>query len=238
MSDAPTYLLSINASASPEVQMNENALTLEAMSVFGMRPSARTGLTWTYWGGIWGGIAIANGSVALTGEGSPTPANYIVANRQTGVVSVAVNDTTNWLNVALYVRLYIVYTNASAVLSWEDHRSGPHGCYHPTSALVWNQQTDNYTLAAVDADNAVAMSHATAKTVTIPTNAAVPFPVGTTILIYQEGAGSTTVAPDGGVTMNVRAAGSPFLNALGGQYALATVVKRATDEWILTGDIQ
>ena len=237
MSEAPTFLQTINASSSPEVQMNENGLTLEAWALFGKNPATSTGLTWGYFGGRWGGTSVASGTVTLTGAGSPTPTNYIVAHRQTGAVSVS-TGTTNWNDVATYARLYKVPCTASAVITAqvEDHRAGPYGPY-VKPGIIWRQATDNDTLVLTDADNGVAMNAATAKTITIPANATVAFPKGISILLAGEGAGSVTIAAAGGVTLRVRANTSPFLNQIAGQYGIAVIVQRNIDEWILTGDI-
>jgi len=237
MSEAPTFLQTINASASPEVQMNENALTLEAWALFGKNPATSTGLTWGYFGGRWGGTSISSGTVTLTGEGSPTPTNHIVAHRQTGAVSVS-TGTTNWNDTSTYARLYKVPCTASAVITAqvEDHRAGPFGPYAKTG-VIWRQATDSDTLVITDAENGVAMNAGTAKIITIPANATVAFPKGTSILLTGEGAGSVTIAAAGGVTLRVRAIGSPFLNQIAGQYGVASIIKRDTDEWILTGDI-
>lgn len=102
-----------------------------------------------------------------------------------------------------------------------------------TAPLTWNYRTASYTPAIGDAENAVAMDVATANNFTVPPNSSVAFPVGTSILIYQEGAGLTTTVAGSGVTIVKR--GDSL--AMAGQYGLATLVKRATDTWILSGDI-
>jgi hypothetical protein len=101
------------------------------------------------------------------------------------------------------------------------------------AGLTWNAQTASYTLAIGDANNGVEQLVAAANNLTIPLNATVAFPVGTSVLVYQAGAGLTTIVATAGVTVVKR--GSSL--AMGGQYALATLVKRATDTWILSGDI-
>jgi hypothetical protein len=90
-----------------------------------------------------------------------------------------------------------------------------------------------YTLVLADLGKIVSLSNAAAVTVTVPTNAAVAFPVGAQVLFRQAGAGQVTVAAAGGVTLNAR--GAAFKTA--GQYAYATLIKVATDSWELTGDI-
>lgn len=124
-------LQNINASASPEVQMNENFETLEHQAVYGLRQPVTTGLTWGYCAGRWGGFAIAAGTLTLTDDA----ANYIVVAIATGVASVS-TATTNWDDDANYVRVYKVTTASGAVTAVEDHRAGPggvHGGQPPTA---------------------------------------------------------------------------------------------------------
>lgn len=227
----------INASASPEVQMNENFEALDWASVYAKNALTTTGLTWGYLGGRWGGISITAGTLSLTaGGGSPTVFNCIVVNRATGAISVSTSDA-NWNNTGIYARVYKIETDADSAVVIEDHRAGPYGVHGAGRPFSWNEQTDSYTLALTDAENGVAMNKATANNLTIPLNSTVAFPVGTSILVYQEGAGQTSIVATGGVTLRCSVSGSPTLTALSGQYALATLVKRATDTWILSGDL-
>lgn len=99
--------------------------------------------------------------------------------------------------------------------------------------VEFNTQTVNYTLALSDAYKMIEVDNASARTITIPTNTAVTFPIGTQILISQYGAGQVTISPDTGVTL--RSSGGKTKTAA--QYAMATLIKRGTDEWYLAGDI-
>ncbi len=95
------------------------------------------------------------------------------------------------------------------------------------------QKTDSYTLSALtERDSLIEMGKATAQTLTIPTNATVAYPVGTSIDILQTGAGQVTVAGAGGVTVN----GTPGLK-LRTQWSSVTLFKRATDTWVVMGDL-
>lgn len=99
--------------------------------------------------------------------------------------------------------------------------------------VVTNRQTASYTLVLTDADKLVEMNVATANNLTIPLNSSVAFPIGTKIDISQYGAGQTTFVPISGVT--IRTANSWLkMNA---QYAGATLIKIATDEWYLFGNL-
>jgi hypothetical protein len=100
--------------------------------------------------------------------------------------------------------------------------------------VVHNTQTGaSYTLALADAGKHVERSNASANTVTVPPNSSVAFPVGTIINISQEGAGTTTIVEGSGVSVESRG----NLVALAGQYAEATLRKRGTDDWRLSGDL-
>ncbi|HEV7283658.1 MAG TPA: hypothetical protein VGN75_02295, partial [Kaistia sp.] len=98
----------------------------------------------------------------------------------------------------------------------------------------FNTQTGTtYTLVLGDKGKVVEMNNASANTLTVPPNSSVAFPIGTWIDLRQLGAGQTTVAPGAGVT--IRSNGSKL--KLTGQYAGATLTKRATDEWVIDGNL-
>jgi hypothetical protein len=95
------------------------------------------------------------------------------------------------------------------------------------------QKTDSYTLSALtERDSLIEVAKATATTITIPTNAAVAYPVGTSIDILQTSTGQVTIAGSAGVTVN----STPGLK-LRTQWSTATLFKRATDTWVVYGDL-
>lgn len=99
--------------------------------------------------------------------------------------------------------------------------------------VIVNAQTGTtYTLAAGDAAEMVSLSNAAAITLTVPPNSSVAFPTGTQVILYQAGAGQVTVAAGAGVT--IRSQGSKL--KLTGQYAIASLIKIGTNEWILAGN--
>ena len=94
------------------------------------------------------------------------------------------------------------------------------------------QTVSAYTLVSADAPRIVEMNFATANTLTIPPNSSVAFPIGSSILVVQTGAGQTTIAAGVGVTVN------SFLGLkIIGQWAGCTLVKRATDTWVAVGGL-
>jgi len=88
-----------------------------------------------------------------------------------------------------------------------------------------------YTTVLTDANNLVTLSDGSATALTIPTNANIPYPLGTTIAFQQIGAGLVTMS-GAGVTFHHR-------NGLvsGGQYAVWSITKKATDTWAVAGDL-
>ncbi len=95
------------------------------------------------------------------------------------------------------------------------------------------QKTASYTLSDLaERDDLIEMNSASALTLTIPANSSVAYPVGTSIDILQTGAGQVTVAGAAGVTVNA----TPGLK-LRAQWSSATLFKRATDTWVVMGDL-
>ena len=95
------------------------------------------------------------------------------------------------------------------------------------------QKTASYTLSALtERDSLIEVASASATTVTIPTNATVAYPVGTSIDILQTSTGQVTIAGASGVTVNA----TPGLK-LRTQWSSATLFKRATDTWVVMGDL-
>lgn len=103
--------------------------------------------------------------------------------------------------------------------------------------LVYNQvfvrKTASYTLALGDECEVVEMNVATANTVTVPTNATAAFAVGAQITVTQYGAGQTTIAGAVGVTLRST---NNWLK-ISAQYGSATLVKVATNEWYVIGNL-
>ena len=102
----------------------------------------------------------------------------------------------------------------------------------PVINLATSAQTASYTLVLADNGKLVEILNASANNLTVPLNSSVAFPVGSQINILQTGAGQTTVVATGGVTIN----GTPGLK-LRAQWSAATLIKRATDTWVLVGDL-
>jgi hypothetical protein len=70
-------------------------------------------------------------------------------------------------------------------------------------------------------------------TLTIPTNAAVPFPGNARIDIVAWGTGNVTISPDVGVTLN----SSGGRRRIASPYSGATIININLNEWLLIGDL-
>lgn len=107
-----------------------------------------------------------------------------------------------------------------------DAREAIHGA--PSS-----QSGTSYTAVLGDAYGYIRFTNGSAVAFTIPANASVAFVIGTTITIEQAGAGTVTLTPDTGVTLNSRGA----LLDTAGQFAVAQLKKVATNTWTVIGDV-
>jgi hypothetical protein len=97
-----------------------------------------------------------------------------------------------------------------------------------------NSQTGTtYTAAVADADRYVQLNNAAAITVTVPSDTTANLPIGSTVTFEQTGAGTVTFAADTGVTINSRGA----VLSTAGQFAVATIIKTASNTFTLTGDL-
>ena len=111
--------------------------------------------------------------------------------------------------------------------------TGTAGATGPAALTGFNPQSGTtYTSVLGDANEMVVFSNSGAVTWTIPTNASVAFPIGTTIYGQQSGTGSVTPVGAGGVTIN--ASGGNYATAQ--QYSVIALVKTATNTWVETGD--
>lgn len=98
------------------------------------------------------------------------------------------------------------------------------------SASIVNK-TASFTLSLADAGTWIYSSVTSAITITVPTNTAVPIPIGTEIEFCQFNTGAVTFAAASGVTL-VSLDGK---KKIAGLYGCAALKKTATNTWILAG---
>ncbi len=102
------------------------------------------------------------------------------------------------------------------------------------SLTTFVEKTASYTLDTLaHQDSVVEMNSTSPTTFTIPTNAALAWPIGASMDIIGVGTGEVTILGDTGVTVN----STPGLK-LRTQWSSATILKRGTDTWIAYGDLK
>jgi hypothetical protein len=101
------------------------------------------------------------------------------------------------------------------------------------SITTIDARTASYTLSSLaERDTIIEISNTSATTLTIPADATVNYPVGTTLDIIQTNTGQVTIAGAGGVTVNA----TPGLK-LRARWSSATLLKRAANTWLVFGDL-
>lgn len=111
----------------------------------------------------------------------------------------------------------------------------PTGIVEDAVQTINAQTGTTYTLALSDANRIVTLTNAAAITLTVPTNATAAIPIGSTVRIFQEGAGQVTVAAAGGVTADPCPTFTSKLLEVGAE---ATLTKLGTNKWRLTGVLE
>jgi hypothetical protein len=100
------------------------------------------------------------------------------------------------------------------------------------------QKTAAYTLSALtERDSLIEVSHTggSAVQITIPTDATLNFPIGTSIDILQTNTGGVTIAA---ATPGTTAVNSTPGSTLRTQWSSATLFKRAANTWVVYGDLK
>jgi hypothetical protein len=177
---------------------------------------------YVYNGTSWVDLAAAGGEIYYQSGAPSSPADgdiWIDSDDEVASVT-SITDSTSTTSST-------VAASATAVKSAYDLAAAARPKLVSTNA----QTGTTYTLVIGDADKLVELSNAAAITLTIPTNSSVAFPTGTQIDLLQTGAGQVTV---GGAGVTLQSEGAKL--KLKGQYAAATLIKRATDTWVLIGN--
>jgi len=106
-------------------------------------------------------------------------------------------------------------------------------------AFTINPQSGaTYTLASTDQYQVlVQTTNASAKTVSIPTDATYDFPVGTTITFLNTGAGLLTVNAVTSGTTTVTSAGAVSAAPTVAQFRSAACIKTAANAWTVVGAV-
>jgi hypothetical protein len=100
------------------------------------------------------------------------------------------------------------------------------------------QSGTTYTLASTDQYQVLILtSNASAKTVSIPTDATTNFAIGTAITIINTGAADTTIQAASAGTTTVTSAGASSAAPKVAQHRAATCIKTAANTWRVVGAV-
>lgn len=158
-----------------------------------------------------------SGSVSFNGSADVT----ISATVQPNSVALGTDTTGNYMSdVSAGTGIAVTHTPAegsTATIALAD------------STIVSN--AGSYSLTTSDKNKIVEITGASSASVTVPTNSAQAFPVGSQVTIIRNGSGTVRII---GPSVTLRYTPGDYLRA---QYSSATLIKRATDEWYLIGDL-
>lgn len=99
--------------------------------------------------------------------------------------------------------------------------------------IVRNVTSTPFTVSSADAGKALVMNSSSAMSLVIPAESTYNFTIGQTFVIIQKGTGAVTVSGAVGVTINSK---DGYVKTAG-QYSEARLIKIASDEWLLSGDL-
>ena len=210
--------------------------------------SARSGTTITVTRGVDGTSGVAHSSGAAVQHGvsardfdepnehvndSTTDVHpqYIlksVADAKGDLLAATADDTVDNLTVGADNTVLVADSGESFGIKWDTLSSE-----QVPVAGINTQSGTTYTFVAGDAGKFVTLNASAATTVEVPLNSSVAFATGTVINLVQLGAGEVTVSGASGVTVSA----PDSATKLAAQYAAAQLLKTATDDWVLIGNI-
>lgn len=141
------------------------------------------------------------------------------------------SDTQTLTNKTLTTPTIGSFTNAE-----HNHTNSAGGATLTGGAIYYTvtQSTGtSYTLALSDSGKVIPFNLTATGTVTVPLNSSVAFPTGSVVNIIQAGTGAVLVTGASGVAL--RSENNKY--RLKAQYSLGGVVKIATNEWVVFGNL-
>lgn len=160
-------------------------------------------------------------------EGSTN--KLLTSAERTKLAGVAASATANSPDATLLDRASHTGTQAIATVSGLQTALDA----KPSFYVVHNTLSATaYTFVLTDATRLTEANSASAQTYTVPPNSSVAFPIGTILEVYRHGSGTLTIAAGAGVTIR-----TPSSLTARAQYSTIVLRKRATDEWVASGDL-
>lgn len=172
-------------------------------------------------------ITYTDGDIAFAGINLNALTDTAVTDPATG--QVLIYNGTGWVNTSTPT-LAGKLTLSSSGIEFTDGTQTKVGI---PSIVTISQKTSSYTLSSLnERDTIIEVGSTSGTTLTIPAEASVNYPVGTSLDIMQTGTGQVTIAGASGVTVNA----TPGLK-LRSQWSSATLLKRGADSWVVFGDL-
>lgn len=170
-------------------------------------------------------IGQGTGTVITTGSnntlvGNSATVNSATASNRTAVGGGASSLVDNSVQIGNTSITDVYFGNETAIL----HANGS-----LLTGIVQsvNTQSVGYTLVLTDAGKLIQIDSAGAVALTVPTNASVAFPIGTTIDVVSTQTSTTTVTAAGGVTINTAT------DLIVNDNEMGKLLKVATNTWVL-----
>ena len=188
-------------------------------------------------------IQLRRGTAAVWSAANPVLAQAEIGlETDTNLIKIG-DGTTNWNTLAYSIGGVKTSAQLASVLSGASGSDSLVFGTGPTLSGAFIHCTINpqggttYTIALVDDSALITTSSATAVAISIPTDATLNFPIGTTIAIAQLGAGQVTVsAASPGTTTVLSSSSTPAAPATRAQGSVLVLFKDAVNHWIVDGD--
>jgi hypothetical protein len=103
----------------------------------------------------------------------------------------------------------------------------------PFQRTIGNIVTTPYTILSTDAGKALVLNSSSSMSLVVPAESTYNFVIGQTFVIIQKGTGAITVSGASGVAIRSI---SSYVKT-NGQYSEVRLIKIATNEWLLSGDL-
>lgn len=110
------------------------------------------------------------------------------------------------------------------------------GVWFKLSNQTIDSKTASYPLELKDVGRIISVNSSSDLEVTVPAHANAAFPIGSKIEIIRVGAGNVSIIPVSGSGVTIRSKNNN--TKLSTQYVGAMLLKIATNEWILIGDLK
>jgi hypothetical protein len=237
-----------------KIKLQGNASGTGTTTLQSANTSSNTTFTLPGTDGTTGQALVTDGSGSLSfssvGSGTVTTVSVVSANGLAGSVANASTTPAITLSTSITGVLKGNGTAISAATAGTDYVAPGGALGTPSSGTLSSCTVDgtnsvgfrtapqtsggasSYTLVLTDSGKHVIFTGGSTATLTVPTNASVAFPIGTTILVVNDNSGNLTIS-GAGVTFQL--ANGSTGNRTVATKGLATCLKTATDTWYVSG---